>query len=253
MSKEQHQSDQENKIPHVPGCLNRHMGHMPKKGVGKTCSHRWQAYEKMKDTRKSHYDWPHYKPLADAGQKVETAQTVARSKNLFPKHYKSHLDPPAEGDWDVKGDNFFARCFDPYWHEAHHVVPNSTLAQAIASVDNGTYTVVIRHGLASESYNLNDKKNMVMLPMDAAVAKAMRLPRHRQTATTRSHQGYSRHVLNRLTEIFNELAEQLAMHEAPKYKSVKKDIEALSENLFTAIVTSEAGSLDDMRKDEFLS
>lgn len=243
----QHQSDDANGVPHHPkgGCLNRHVGGKPSKTVDNPCSHRWQAYEKMKATS-GLYNWPRYKSLADAGEQQRTARMRAKSGNMFPKYYRTFLDPPKQGDWDVKGDNFFVRAYDPYWHEAHHIVPNSTLGEAIADVGQGAFTIVIRRGLSEEKYNLNDKKNMVMLPMDMPVSKAIGLPRHRQTAAARSHKGYSRLVKGRLKSILNPLAKQFAEHEEPEYDSVKSKIEALSEELFTSITTSVAGSLDDM-------
>jgi hypothetical protein len=248
----QHQQDKIDKVPHHPdgGCLNRHVGGKPCDTVGNVCSHRWQAYEKMKDTATSLYDWPRYRSLADEGKRRRTARMRGKSGNLFPKYYRTFLDPPGEGDWNVAGNNFFMRAYEPYWHEAHHIVPNSTLAGAIANVGEGAYTIVIRCGLAGEKYNLNDKKNMVMLPMDRPVSAAMRLPRHRQTAAIRSHGGYSKHVAGRVQKILNPLEQQLKNHEPREYESVKAAIEALSEELFSAVTTSVAGSLDDMKPSE---
>ncbi|HEU4618865.1 MAG TPA: AHH domain-containing protein [Gammaproteobacteria bacterium] len=249
MSEDQHESDVADKVPHHPdgGCLNRHVGDPPCDSVDNPCSHRWQAYEKMKAT-KSLYNWPKYKSLTDAGVRRRTARLRAGSGDMFPKYYRTYLDPPAKGDWNVKGKNFFVKCYDPYWHEAHHVVPNSTLRGAIA--DLGDCAIAVRRGLAKEKYNLNDKKNMIMLPMDKPVSMALELPRHRKTATVRSHKGYSNMVSRRLKAILQPLADRIEAHEARKYDSVKSDIEALSEELFNAIKSSEAGALDEMGKDE---
>ena len=251
MSEQQHEQDKVDKVPHHPdgGCLNRHVGGKPCDTVGDPCSHRWQAYEKMKAT-KSLYNWPRYKSLHDEGKRRRTARMRSESGDMFPKYYRTYIDPPEPNAWNVKGNNFFVRAYDPYWHEAHHVVPNSTLAGAIANVDDGNYAIVIRRGLSKEKYNLNDKKNMVMLPMDRPVAEAMRLPRHRQTAVIRSHAGYSKHVAGRLEKILNPLAKRLKNHEAREYDSVKSAIESLSEQLFKAITTSIAPSLDDMSASE---
>jgi hypothetical protein len=252
-----HEANAKPKVPHHPdgGCLSRHVGKSPKDGENNPCSHRWQAYEKMKDTRDL-YNWRKYESLAQTAQNpspppIGTARTTASSGNRFPKYYRDFLDPPKANAWDVTGDNFKVRCYDPYWHEAHHVVPNSTLANAISAVDDGKYTYTIQFGLAKEKYNLNDKLNMVMLPMDKPVAAALKLPRHRQTAVMRSHQAYSKKVASELDKILSPLAAQLAEHEERDYKSVKGDIERLSKRLFDAIVTSEAGALDDMVPKEF--
>src|SRR5262249_10791095 len=39
-------------------------------------------------------------------------------------------------------------------------------------------TDFIAQGLLKATYNLNDKKNLIILPMDRAVAAALGLPRH---------------------------------------------------------------------------
>src|SRR5690606_13174632 len=146
---DQHGTDKVDQVPHHPGggCLNRHVGGKPCDTVGDVCSHRWQAYEKMKD-KKSLYNWPRYKPLTDAGKRRRTARMRGESGEMFPKYYRTFIDPPEKNAWNVKGTNFFVRAYDPYWHEAHHIVPNSTLASAIAGVGEGAYTIVIRRGLA---------------------------------------------------------------------------------------------------------
>lgn len=254
MSEEQHEKDAAEKVPHHPdgGCLNRHVGDAPLYAKNKHCSHRYQAYEKMKDTKQL-YDWPKYKPLTDAGKRRRTARKRAgASDDMYPKYYRTYLDPPIENGWDVEdGDNFEVRCYDPYWHEAHHVVPNSILANAIAEVYDGEYTTTIRRGLSKAKYNLNDKLNMIMLPMDKPVAEVLELPRHRKTATVRSHKAYSRMVKSELDSIISEIGKKLKAHEARNYSDVKKDIESLSERLFDAIVQSEAPALDDMKTNEF--
>jgi A nuclease family of the HNH/ENDO VII superfamily with conserved AHH len=76
-------------------------------------------------------------------------------------------------------------------HEAHHMVPNSELRGPIEDVGKDTpleadLIRLIRGGLLNEGYNLNDKLNMIILPMCLPASKALGLPTHRKTAATRS-------------------------------------------------------------------
>jgi hypothetical protein len=132
MSDDQHAKDIKDDLPHREGkgsngsggaCLNRHVAGTPKETVRNSCSHRWQSFLATK-SRHDDYDWPKYKSLSQRDRRVPTAQNRHTG---FPPWYASSIAVPAEGDWDVKGDNFFGKCTLPYWHEAHHAIPNSVL------------------------------------------------------------------------------------------------------------------------------
>ncbi|MCC7212033.1 MAG: AHH domain-containing protein [Candidatus Brocadia sp.] len=258
MSEKQHTIDSDNKLPHIPGCLNRHVGDTPREGNGNTCSHRWQAYKKMNDDS-GLYNWEKYKSLSEENGK----KTIETAKIGFPKWYTSTLKQPKKNEWDVgvsnkdynDAINFYEKCYIPYWHEAHHIVCNSTLRKAISdfakAAENDGLIKVIREGLLKEEYNLNDKKNMIMLPMDKAVADAIGLPRHRKTAAHWHHSSYSKNVKNQLEKIFNNLKQELVPHKNPKYKNLKDQIESLSESLYDKIKSSESKALDNMDNTEF--
>lgn len=250
MSGNKHQPEVDGKVAHTPGCLNRHVGNQPKRAVGNTCSHRWQAYEKMKAAPEcKHYNWPAYKSLADKARAVDTAQTTAKSGKLHPSWYSRQIPAPKQGSWDVKGENFFGPCYTPYWHNAHHIVPNGTLRASISKAA-GDLNMVVRKGLVDEGYNLNDKKNMIMLPMDRAVSAAIGLPLHLQTATAWAHKPYSNHVKIKLDKSLKMNAKELDDHEQPNYKKVRGAIEALSEEMHGQIIDCAAPSLDDMVAEE---
>jgi len=172
MSEKQHQIDLDDKLPHIEAgsssggaCLNRHCGKTPKEGENNSCSHRWQAYLKMSENSEL-YNWPKYEALSTRRSRI-TSNSAWGLRSL---------KQPQEGDWDVKDSNFWEQNYKPYWHEAHHIVPNSVLRNAIIdSVDGNEQLVkLIRRGLLEEKYNLNKKNNMVMLPLEKAIADALR-------------------------------------------------------------------------------
>ncbi|MFL5349708.1 MAG: AHH domain-containing protein [Hyalangium sp.] len=265
MSEDQHAKDLEDlKDKHQKvgeACLNRHVGYYAESN---TCSYRGQAYKKAKSDSQL-YDWPRYEPLS---KRKSGIQTAARSENrkTIPEWYKTELTPPKEGDWNVAKDgNFKDKCYTPYWHESHHIVPNSTLRAAIAAVGSGMadpsgMVLAVRGGLLDEGYNLNNKKNMIILPMDREVGLTIGLPKHRKTQDHRSHSAYSKYVRQQLVEILGKIRAASKEHEAPDYKACKEDIEKLSGHLYEAIIaageamkkaaTSE-DSLDDMKEEAF--
>jgi hypothetical protein len=267
MSEEQHAKDLEDlKDKHKSGsageaCLNRHVGYYAESN---TCSYRGQAYKKALSDKQL-YNWPRYKPLS---QRTSGIQTAARSEGgkTIPEWYKTELTPPKEGEWNVgKDGNFQDKCYTPYWHEAHHIVPNSTLRGAIAAVGTGMkdpsgMVLAVRGGLLDEGYNLNNKKNMIILPMDREVGLTIGLPKHRKTQDHRSHSAYSKYVKQQLDEILGKIRAASKEHKKPDYKGCKEDIESLSAHLYKAIVQAgeamrdaakSEDSLDDMKEEQF--
>ncbi|MBW2737454.1 MAG: AHH domain-containing protein [Deltaproteobacteria bacterium] len=257
MSKEQHQIDEDEDLEHFESrsaqgtggkCLNRHLGGTPEEKEKKSCSHRWQAYLKM-TTDKKLYNWPAYKSLSESQTTIKTGAVMSKGMK-YPYWLSWRMDPPKKKEWDIKGDNFWTKCYTPYWHEAHHIVPNGVLRAAINDVGS-QFVTTIRRGLLKEKYNLNYKNNMIMLPMSVWVAKALKLPTHRKSAFCRNHWAYSKHIKSELGKIFQKLKQKLVKHKKRKYSTVKRQIEAISKAMYKQIVMSDSLSLDKMEESEF--
>lgn len=266
-SEQQHQEDVDAGIGHLMAsgddgsggqCLNRHA----QRQKDNSCSHIWQAFLRMYEDE-VRYNYPAYKSLSQGVRKTRIAGFGKHNDN--PNAPKSTA-PPAIGAWDLPktkssfdaaGGNF-SLCYLPYWHEAHHIVPNSTLRTAIEvavkpATDQSAYKRVVRESLLKEKYNLNHQHNMVMLPLEASVGKGMGLPLHRKTPSYRSHSTYSKYVLSELEKIFTEVKEKAEKHvQNPDIEKVKTKLESLSERLRNSIFKSSAKSLDDMGAGEFV-
>lgn len=222
-------------------CLSRHDAARAPGKNGKlkehSCNHRWQAFKKA-ETKKLTYKWTKRRrdALGGAGAKVKV---VARCKSGWVT-----ATVPQGDEWDVPTDpNFLTSCNRPYWHEAHHVVPNAEFRSAIAEVGQGTrlapyYVKLIRGGLLKEKYNLNHMINMIILPMEKRIAAALGLPRHRLSSEVFSHQAYSNNVRTRLDEIFGPVQKEVQAHRSADYKACKTDVEALSEDLYGKIIAA---------------
>ncbi|WIG94294.1 AHH domain-containing protein [Myxococcus sp. SDU36] len=252
MSKEQHNWDDKNlTVKHKVvrnsteggACLNRHDGSREQNGKGVlkavSCNHRWQAFKKALET-KATYNWPAYEALS----KQKTFAMVVRARSGTRRVQAPNGENKA---WDVtaEGHNFRTSCNVPFWHEAHHLVPNNVLKSCIAKVGEGqplqmVYVKKVRSGLLREKYNLNHKVNMILLPMDEKVARALQLPRHRLTAEHRSHRAYRNHVRDKLKWYLVPVRAAVQKHEGPPadYKACKLEIEALSSLLYDKIIAA---------------
>ncbi|MCB9881262.1 MAG: AHH domain-containing protein [Planctomycetes bacterium] len=261
-SQEEHLADVEFELGHHEAsgtdggkCLNRHIG---TRKTDCSCSHMWQGYKRMKDDDSALYDWPKYESLSVGHRKTAIKGLYSSTFGHcdIGKNAPKNLGIPEEGDWDVKDDNFAKVCYLPYWHEAHHIVPNSTLrnvieATARGTADEGASKRVFRKGMLDEEYNLNHKQNMIVLPMNKIIAKAIGLPRHRLTPEHRSHNKYSNHVKTELERIFSKLKQDVVLHKKAKYSPVVSQIKKLSDKLHGSITGSSAAALDEMKKSEF--
>ncbi len=266
MSETQHKEDQDAGLSHLSSesadgsggkCLNRHIGRKKED----SCSHIWQAFLRMHEDDE-YYNWPRYESISSANRsRIKGAYKAANPKN---PNAPSSLSAPAEKAWDIpekdkfgKSGTNFSICYLPYWHEAHHIIPNSTLRKAIeksvaSASDPLGYKKIVRKSLLDEEFNLNYQQNMIMLPMNATVGEAMSLPLHRQTPQYWSHESYSNHVLGELKNIFKEVEEKSAEHEQdPNIKKVKIKLNKLSGRLRDAIFSTSKKSLDKMQKNEF--
>ncbi|KYG07376.1 hypothetical protein BE21_02575 [Sorangium cellulosum] len=263
-SKEQHQDDVNAGFhlevsAKVDGgkCLNRHESAW----TPSSCSHRWQAYQRALDD-KHIYNWPRYASLSsrtkvrtDAKKDYQTSKDgVTKVHPVFPHFYRLLLSAPAKGDWDVGvGDNFKQSSAVPYYHNAHHLVTNSELRKELnktgAAIERSYPAVngvgVVRGGLLRAGYNLNHKQNMIILPMDRAVAGTLNLPRHLDEVTGRSHADYSGRVKLRLQTILNEYKQDIEAelkkgkgHTKLKHKLCKEKLEDLSEEIYKAIASA---------------
>lgn len=266
MSEKQHLSDKKKIGKHQAvgeACLNRHEG---KYKEGDTCSYRWQARLRALDDPKV-YNWKAYEPLVGKGP-IRTSAKEKADGSPIPWWYRLELQEPKAHSWDLDtGTNFTDKCYTPYWHEAHHIVPNSTLTTGIKLAAEGhpqpaEVAKHIRGGLLDEGYNLNNKKNMILLPMDHAIAMTIGLPKHRKTPNHRSHKAYSDYVEGKVKAIFTSTKVKLVKHKVQvTYKPAKRRLESLASGLYDGIKAagrkmrregSSRDALDDMKKSEMI-
>lgn len=233
---------------HQPGaCLVTHVSAYVD---GDKCSHRWGAYKHAQDM-KAWYDWPAYRSL----------------------EHETRLPPsgrPTKKKWDLDQDtqwnsgpvpNFRLRAGAPYAHNAHHLVPRSVLATAMAKAaeDDPAIVEITRIALLGAQYNLHDKENMIILPMRKLIAAALGLPRHiagidappGDVAARCDHPVYSSKVLELIKPIFTDFAGMIDDSDHPEEVAefAREKLVKVSRDLFDRLRTwakkAKGAALDD--------
>lgn len=250
------------------GCLWEHQG---KFKPGDHCSHRWQARVKA-ESDPTVYNYPAYASLC-----VDHAPDVRRPEDTYltagyrgptapqPKRYRMLMvgKPPVRkrprpGQWDLSNPfNFAESATKPYWQNAHHIIPNATLVGTIENVgQNADIILLMKQGLLRGDYSLNDPVNLIILPMDRAVATALGLPRHLKGDQAQPHEkepgekrrmtdhpDFRRRVSLRLVPIltpYKTLAENAKKdaekkHDTPSFRLSKAQLDVLSRQTYESI------------------
>lgn len=250
------------------GCLNRHEWRYKENDP---CSHRWQAYEHAKDY--SHwYNAPAYQELVKEDNGPKTFRTTVWGNK------KKSRDRPIGNNWDLDQEclawdnekkkkvptkNFMVKSSVPYYHNAHHIIPNGILNGCIFEVtkDDDEAYLILRIALLEAEYNLNDKNNMIILPMCKRIASVLGLPRHiagiEGTSDgkhyNRSHPQYSQKVEDKVKEVLSPMIEKIDKKacEDPQLKIKKTKLERISDEILMRLrmwqsVVKSGASLDDM-------
>lgn len=240
-------------------CLHRHVSAYQKKH---SCSHRWQAHqasiEKVHDgKRRDIYDW------VDAGRvPAHWKKFIKFNKQRQCDCVRYHVPLPEKGDWDLEGPpagrqqelkrtggakpkdgdivNFSSSSLWPYWHNAHHLIPQGRFnvvidEEAAAGCPEAPVecALAIRMRLLKAKYNINHKTNMIILPGGQTVAGILELPRHLTkkpkgksekglAAEHRGHKEYDNAIDKLIRGIFADAAQAFALK---KCKLTKEDLD----------------------------
>jgi len=136
--------------------------------------------------------------------------------------------------------NFSDSARVPYYHQAHHILPNAVLNTSIddaAEQAGARLYRLVRIGLLNAMYNLNYKDNMIILPMDRDVSMAIKLPRHLHLNQMK-HAAYSKLIKSRVAPVIQDYASLIddgEEHEEPSEEFDKEQLEAIPPPMRRAI------------------
>ena len=228
------------------GCLSRHPFEELKRTANHHCSHQWMAQKRAEGEDRALYNYPAYRSL-ELGPGQDTWFATGASAT-FPKGHAQTATRPRKREWDVGRGQNFKHFLKPYWHNAHHLIPNGTLRAAIddAGEDDpsGRVVYLIRAGLLKGEYNLNDKSNMMILPMGAAVANALGLPRHLNgdqggARQFFNHPDYNARIKGLITPVIDRykalVKQKEKEHPKPPEKLSKDSLVSISDTIHSTI------------------
>jgi len=260
-----------------------------------SCAYRWQAHMVAKE-REGKLGSTHYNVRAVDERflfGINTNAYKARSGNFHPSQYIAKISIPQDGDWDLDGPKRlvprktflnqprdiqphtnFKDCYNPYWHNSHHMIPKRLFNNMVDETGRGEGAspdcpMIIRSCLLEAKYNINHKINMIILPQDKEVGEILKLPRHlilleegdgedvdaelrKEMMSHVEYDNFVRGKIRRCVQDFKErVAEKTCEKPNPKPLLSKKRIENVSNACFKAIIglgsTSGGKSLSDIR------
>ena len=226
---------------HKPGCLCRHITPFEKDN---SCSHRWQAYKNAEDN-----------PFIFNG--LAYASLVGKTKWKHPQQY---------GDWDIgksskiyrtingaktpiNVNNFEERADVPFKFNSHHLIPNSVLNNCLTEAAERDMRIlyITRSALLEAEYNLNDKSNMIILPIPRYVAEGYGLPRHisgidslpGEKPEKMNHSDYNNNVKKLVSKIIESFTNALRIEECDVEAGsfARSTLETISDMIYTKLIT----------------
>jgi len=229
---------------HIPGCVTRHVDTYVEDD---NCSHRWHAAKKARAEKRIDYLKKNEHSDNRYHQNAENQKT---SRGWLNEGKLSRLRNTAE-EIQISFQPF-AIVWWPWSHNAHHIIPRSTLAYTLdlasqeADPNHAEMFKFIVDSLLGEKYNLNDEPNMIILPLEEKDASRMKLPRHLEGTGEGAvdHPKYSAEVFDYVTGKIVEKYENLAKafkakkhQEEEQAPNVKDDLNQISDTTYNQIIS----------------
>jgi hypothetical protein len=255
-------------------CILRHDG-----SKGSPCDYPWNGYQVSQTAaRKGMYNKevkPHHIDRDRANQDIYEAARKKKkrsdeTRDLFQARLRRFIDGYRHGvrrvarplanspkAWFIGSDspdpdNFKPRrhggmgYHHPYFHNYHHMVPNGAIHEFIGCTENGTKKLFL---LMTSLYNINAADNIVLLPKQSFVGRALGLPIHCPYGQ-RSHPTYSnscQKTLSKISDLLQEVLDQGSPHRLndSNVAVIKQEINLLEKKLLMFIKAMTPGeSLD---------
>ncbi len=133
----------------------------------------------------------------------------------------------------------YTKASEPFNHQYHHMLPwECFYGWDVPNQKYGEFAPGELQLIQGSGYNLNDGRNMIILPMAKAYGDAMRLPVHYE-----GHYKYSRTLRTMLNEVRQQLAAANPLHviDATNVGNLKTQLEAWEDRQFHHIMAYAAG------------
>lgn len=182
-----------------------------------------------------------YKTLYKTGKTI--ARAVCGELILPIKEFKKKVTGTTNSGKPKAADVNFFRKYNfvnftigsvPWANQVHHVLPKEVFREVMRSFSN--IQDLVEKGLYKEGYNINHKKNMVILPEQAKYARLTGLPIHNG-----GHGGYNDRLMEKVEAAFSEYIDinkeaKNGNCKEPKAKPVKDQLEKISATYYAKIL-----------------
>jgi len=219
------------------GCVSRHDTNQES-----WCKYAENGYKATEGRRRRLYNAPFRFDAALADEVDQERRKTSAGKVVLSPLAPSAGSTSQQGGshWNAGAqaragcDNFKPRSMGgvgahyPYLHNWHHLIPNQLLVEMLYDERLGYKLLEV---LLAAKYNLNDQKNVVLLPNQARVAAVVKWPNH-----PNNHPTYDKYARKKLMSLKEKLAEALkdARHRIDRSNAgnVVKFLDSTSERLF---------------------
>jgi len=128
----------------------------------------------------------------------------------------------------------------PYHHNAHHLIPQGAFKEFVIYGEGDVEPVKrIEMVLASE-WNINNEKNMVILPQELQVSAICCLPAHCPYGVPH-HNEYSHSCKEELNEVRKQIDKAVSTEKCEDIKKIILELDEVSESMLDKIKTMEVG------------
>jgi len=226
---------------HVPtgsyengACLGPHRSYWK---ANDSCSYRWQGVKKAEENPGPYNSHPNKKYHLGGTGWGWPAESSVKSGRAGDVIFKGEIKTFGKRVKQKVQARNFTNGFAPYGNQVHHILPTATLRNCIDATTKSNVDQVknICDGLLKEKYNLNFKKNMLILPTTWRHACKIGLPVH-----LGDHPNYSDEIKTKVMRAlspWDQAASQGEEHPEPDFFDLKYELEALEDNMYVSITS----------------
>lgn len=202
-----------------------------------SCSYRWQAHHRATTSDAALYGTvrtAHSAPAPSTAAKYFGNLALTKAPDPVQTSKTGRQYQHVEGQP-------FRTAFAPWFNNAHHLLADAELKNAIFEVSSGLSVVedMIVQGLLQNQYNINHWKNMMILPQESRVGCDLQLPTHPKGDSHPSYSATVKSGVDAALTPYQTVVEQVKSnekHDVPNPVNIVAALVALSESLHAAVL-----------------
>jgi len=206
---------------------------------GSAHSHRWQAARRARNEKRVPYN----------NYGIMVRKLIWGSEKRLNRVNATDIQQDVGARYSGQAKAFTTED-NPFYHNAHHIIPVGVLMKCIldtaqlAEPNVARMEAIVIGGILTETYNVNRKDNMIVLPTEnEPAALVLGLPLHLEGS--RNHNPYSMLVHSKVSAKFNSKYDSLASDvgkekhgefQKRKAPAIRPAMDAISNAMYEAII-----------------